>query len=151
MSQVVGQVAFTKNKHDVLKKDKRGAPRVRRLPVDRVTVRDWPEGFLARLQEGQRRDTAKPRAWGKGGYLDEVSSGLVKATLVGRFCDRLSFGILFNQSISGVVWPASLQQLSFGYCVNQPIAGVVWPSTLQELSFGYSFNQPSPELCGRPT
>eukprot|EP00752_Nemacystus_decipiens_P017256 g15460.t1 len=37
--------------------------------------------------------------------------------------------------ITGVVWPASLQQLSFGRDFNHPIAGVAWPASLQRLSF----------------
>jgi len=55
---------------------------------------------------------------------------------------RLALGDGFNQSITNVLWPASLQQLSFGWKFNQPVAGVAWPASLQHLSFGWEFNHP---------
>ncbi|CAM9426215.1 unnamed protein product, partial [Sphacelaria rigidula] len=48
----------------------------------------------------------------------------------------------FNQPVTKVVWPCSLQQLAFGDSFIQPIEGVVWPASLQQLTFGEDFDQP---------
>lgn len=73
---------------------------------------------------------------------------------------RLTSGQCFNQPITGVVWPASLQHLSFGERFNQPIARVVWPAGLKQPSFRRCSNQPFARVpclhrqswyaCGRP-
>ncbi|CAM9115488.1 unnamed protein product, partial [Hapterophycus canaliculatus] len=47
----------------------------------------------------------------------------------------------FNESIDAVVWPASLEKLTFGKDFNQPVTRAVWPVGLQELTFGASFCQ----------
>ncbi|CAM9534730.1 unnamed protein product, partial [Sphacelaria rigidula] len=55
---------------------------------------------------------------------------------------QLTFGTNFNQPIEGVEWPASLQQLKFGADFNQSIKGMTWPASLQQLTLDFAFNQP---------
>lgn len=43
---------------------------------------------------------------------------------------RLS-GRKFNQPISEVVWPTTLEKLKIGNAFNHPITGVVWPASLE--------------------
>ena len=72
------------------------------------------------------------------GYFDQPISGVTWPASL----QQLSFGEKLDQPIVGAVWPTSLQQLEFGYYFNQPIVGVVWPTSLQQLSFGEKCNQP---------
>ena len=43
---------------------------------------------------------------------------------------RLELGVVFQQEIDGVQWPALLEELAFGSLVNHALGGGTWPSPL---------------------
>lgn len=52
------------------------------------------------------------------------------------FLRKLVFGNGFNQGITEVEWPSSLQHLSFGTGFNRSVDGAVWPASLQSIRCG---------------
>ena len=48
---------------------------------------------------------------------------------------------MFNQRLSGVMWPPGLEELTLGCYFNKPMEGTTFPETLRELSFGATFCQ----------
>ena len=45
-------------------------------------------------------------------------------------------------SLSGISWPASLQDIRVDAGFNQPIFGITWPPSLTYLNLGVDFDQP---------
>lgn len=67
-----------------------------------------------------------------------------------RSLQLLSFSKRFNHSNAWVAWPPFLETLQFGQQFNQPIAGAVLSPALKQLDLGGHFStRKSPRLCGR--
>ena len=49
------------------------------------------------------------------------------------------FGVVFEQEIDGIQWPALLQELTLGGIFNHALGGGAWPSTLNWIMVSDNF------------
>ena len=97
-----------------------------------AAVELWTWLELLRLRRG-------PSSWGSLGSSVVWSQKRLK---------HLVLEIDANETVAGVVWPASVQQVSFGARFNRPITGMVWPAAMKKLLSAKTSTNLSLELCG---